>query len=139
MKNTTQKYLIIAGLFVAVFVLVTAKNFNDQKQMESLPDDSVIGKGKPVLLELGSDSCVPCKQMLPILIELHDQQQAFIVSFVDVWKATEKSTQYHILSIPTQIFFDKDGVELFRHVGIYPKEDILAKWKELGVDTEGQP
>lgn len=36
--------------------------------------------------------------------------------------------------IPTQIFFDAQGNELYRHVGFIGKEDILAKWKELGVD-----
>ena len=53
MKDTTRRYLIIAALFIAVFVLVTAKNFRTQKQAEGLADDSIIGKGKPVLLELG--------------------------------------------------------------------------------------
>jgi len=36
--------------------------------------------------------------------------------------------------IPTQIFLDASGKELFRHTGFFGKEDILAKWKELGVD-----
>ena len=40
--------------------------------------------------------------------------------------------------IPTQIFFDASGKELFRHVGFYGKEDILGKWKELGVDLKAQ-
>ena len=42
--------------------------------------------------------------------------------------------KYGIESIPVQIFFGADGTELFRHVGFYPKEDILAKWKELGIE-----
>jgi thioredoxin 1 len=71
--------------------------------------------------------------MMPILDELSTEQTAFTVSFVDVWAAEEKSEQYNIELIPTQIFFDKDGAELFRHVGFYPKEDILKKWKELGI------
>ncbi len=36
--------------------------------------------------------------------------------------------------IPTQIFYDADGKERFRHVGFFGKDDILAKWKELGVN-----
>jgi thioredoxin 1 len=38
--------------------------------------------------------------------------------------------------IPTQIFYDADGRDLFRHVGFFAKEDILAKWKELGVELK---
>jgi thioredoxin 1 len=73
--------------------------------------------------------------MMPILDELAAEQKTFVVSFVDVWVVNGKSEQYGIQSIPTQIFFDADGKELFRHVGFYPKEDILAKWKELGVEV----
>lgn len=139
MKNTTRKYLIITLLFVAVYGVITLKHFKDQQQMESLPDDSVIGKGSPVLLELGAHWCTPCKQMVPILNELAVEQQAFTVAFVNIQTSKELALYYHVESIPTQIFFDKAGGELFRHVGFYPKEDILAKWKELGVDLERQP
>ncbi|MHC4554561.1 MAG: thioredoxin family protein [Planctomycetota bacterium] len=133
MKENTKKYLILGALVVVVCGVMIAKNLKTHQQAAGLADDTVIGKGKPVLLELGSHSCVPCKKMMPILDELSTEQTAFTVSFVDVWAAEEKSEQYNIELIPTQIFFDKDGAELFRHVGFYPKEDILKKWKELGI------
>ena len=134
MKENTKKYLILGALVVVVCGVMIAKNLKTHQQAAGLADDTVIGKGKPVLLELGSHSCVPCKKMMPILAELSTEQTAFTVSFVDVWAAEEKSEQYNIELIPTQIFFDKDGAELFRHVGFYPKEDILKKWKEFGIE-----
>jgi len=133
MKETTKKYLILGVLIVAVCGVIAMRNLRTHQMAAGLADDSVIGKGKPVLLELGSHSCVPCKKMMPILLELASEQNNFIVSFVDVKALEGKSEQYSIELIPTQIFFDKDGNELFRHVGFYPKEDILIKWKELGV------
>ena len=133
MKETTKKYLILGGLVIAVCGVMIVKNLQTYQQAAGMADDSVIGKGKPVLLELGSHSCGPCKKMMPILAELSTEQTMFVVSFVDVWAAKGKSEQYEIKSIPTQIFFDADGKELLRHVGFYPKEDILAKWKKLGV------
>jgi thioredoxin 1 len=133
MKENTKKYLILGALVVVVCGVMIAKNLKTHQQAAGLADDTVIGKGKPVLLELGSHSCVPCKKMMPILNELSTQQSEFTVSFVDVWQSEGKSEQYGIKSIPTQLFFDKDGKELFRHVGFYPKEDILAKWKEFGI------
>ncbi len=42
--------------------------------------------------------------------------------------------QYGIRVMPTQVFFDATGKERFRHEGFISKDDILAKWKELGVD-----
>jgi hypothetical protein len=41
--------------------------------------------------------------------------------------------------IPTQIFYDASGKERFRHEGFISKEDILSKWKELGVDLGTRP
>ena len=56
------------------------------------------------------------------------------VEFVDVWQPENKSRalKHKIKSIPTQIFFDEHGKELWRHVGFFSREDILSKWKELG-------
>jgi hypothetical protein len=52
----------------------------------------------------------------------------------------DAGTPYKISLIPTQIFFDAAGKERFRHEGFFSKEDILAKWKELGVDlSAGAP
>ena len=92
-----------------------------------------VPKPLPVLLELGSVNCVPCKMMDPILDELRETFSGKLeVNFIDVWQDEEAGKQYGIQSIPIQIFFDADGNELFRHQGFYPREDIVAKWKELG-------
>ncbi|OQB50030.1 MAG: hypothetical protein BWY02_00970 [bacterium ADurb.Bin157] len=42
------------------------------------------------------------------------------------------SKQHQIRSIPTQIFFNELGEELFRHVGFISEDDILAKWAIVG-------
>lgn len=99
------------------------------------PEEAPKQKSLPMLLDLGADKCVPCKMMAPILDELKKEYDGrMTVSFVDVWKNPTAKEQYGINLIPTQIFFDAAGKELFRHEGFYSKEDILAKWKELGVD-----
>lgn len=97
-------------------------------------------KALPRFLELGSDSCASCKAMVPILAELRssysDQLQ---VEFLDVWEFPDEAEPYAINLIPTQIFFDAAGEELFRHVGFYPMEDIRAKWQELGHPLNARP
>jgi thioredoxin 1 len=75
--------------------------------------------------------------MAPILEELKKEYAGKLeVEFIDVWKNPDAAKQYGIEIIPTQIFFDAGGKELFRHVGFFAKEDILAKWKELGVELK---
>ena len=92
----------------------------------------------PKLVDLGADKCIPCKLMAPILKELKTEYAGRMdVEFMDVWKDPAPGRQYKIRLIPTQIFFDASGKELFRHEGFFGKEDILAKWKELGVDISG--
>lgn len=93
--------------------------------------------GIPRLLDLGSKSCIPCREMAPILEELRREYEGqFRVDFVDVWlpENEAEARRYNIRLIPTQIFFDGQGRELFRHEGFYSKEDILSKWKDLGFD-----
>ena len=88
----------------------------------------------PRLLDLGADKCVPCKMMAPILDELKiEYAGTFEVVFIDVWKNPDAAAPYGIKLIPTQIFFSAEGAELFRHQGFISREDILAKWTELGV------
>ncbi|MHC4713907.1 MAG: thioredoxin family protein [Planctomycetota bacterium] len=93
----------------------------------------------PRLLDLGKGTCVPCKMMKPILEEL-DKEYAdrFTVEIIDLSLIPEATQDYGVQLIPTQIFFDASGKELFRHEGFMSREDILAKWSELGHDFSGQ-
>ena len=89
----------------------------------------------PRLVDLGATKCVPCKMMAPILEELKKEYAGrMLVEFIDVWQTPEAGKEYGVRMIPTQIFYKAGGKEIFRHEGFFAKEDILAKWKELGVD-----
>lgn len=94
--------------------------------------------GLPRLLDLGSTQCIPCKAMAPILDELAETFDGeFEVVFIDVREDREAGAEHGVTIIPTQIFFDAEGNELFRHQGFYSREDILAKWREFGFEFEG--
>ena len=91
----------------------------------------------PRLVDLGATTCVPCKMMAPILEELAKEYKGKLkVEFIDVWKNRDAGEKYGIRVIPTQIFFDKKGEEFFRHEGFYPKEDILRKFKDQGIELK---
>jgi len=92
-------------------------------------------KKLPRLVDLGASKCIPCKMMAPILEDLKTSCEGRMdVEFIDVWKSPDSGKKYGIKIIPTQIFYNAEGRELFRHEGFLGREDILAKWKELGVD-----
>jgi thioredoxin 1 len=89
----------------------------------------------PRLVDLGASKCIPCKKMKPILDELREEYRGRMdVIFIVVWQNPKEAQAYGIESIPTQIFYDAEGKELFRHEGFFAREEILAKWNELGVD-----
>lgn len=96
------------------------------------------GAAIPRMVDLGATKCIPCKLMAPILTDLKKTYAGKLdVQFIDVWEKPEEGPKYGIKIIPTQIFYDATGKELFRHEGFFGKEDILAKWKEFGVDLTG--
>lgn len=89
----------------------------------------------PRLVDLGASKCIPCKMMKPVLDKLtKDYAGRLEVVFIDVWEKREEGDRYGIRVIPTQIFFDATGTERARHEGFMAEKDILAKWKELGVE-----
>ena len=85
-------------------------------------------------IELGADRCIPCRQMQPIMKEIAETFADRVqVVFYDVWKDPEPARKYRIQLIPTQVFVDQKGKEIFRHVGLFPKEEILELLKKHGI------
>jgi thioredoxin 1 len=161
MSNTVRT-IAIAALVVAVGVVIVAKRQATQKANPvadgaccpvgvppGLLGAAATTSGQPVpmpsaglprLVDLGAGKCIPCKMMAPILEELKKEYAGKLqVDFIDVWVNPDAGKPYKITLIPTQIFYDAAGKELWRHEGFIAKEDILAKWKELGVDLTAAP
>jgi len=132
--STPVKILIVVVLTGLVGTAIALKNRN--KAAATPPVATATSKSLPKLLDLGAGKCIPCKMMAPILEELKkDYADKFVTEFIDVWENEGAAKKYGVEVIPTQIFFDANGKELFRHVGFYSKEDILNKWKELGINV----
>lgn len=147
------KIIIVVALVAAVALVITIKrttksqNTKQQFKRPSVVETAVtvgsnnttttpqLTKVLPRLVDLGAGKCIPCKMMAPILEELKSEYEGVLkVEFIDVWENPEAGKEYGIRLIPTQIFYDSTGRELFRHEGFFSKEDILAKWKGLGVE-----
>lgn len=85
-------------------------------------------KNMVTMLDLGADTCIPCKLMAPILkkLEIEYRGKAAII-FIDVSENIDKARQYGISIIPTQIFFEKNGKESSRHVGFLDEQEIRKR------------
>ena len=94
-----------------------------------------IEKGKPMLVDLGASTCIPCKEMVPVLAQVKKMYDGkAVVKIIDVYENPEEANKYEIRVIPTQIFLDKDGKQVFRHEGFFSKEDIVKVFKDMEVE-----
>ena len=116
--------LLLWAIFPAFLYDVSADEFKN-----------VPVKGMVTMLDLGAKACVPCKMMAPILERLEKayKGKAAIV-FIDVWKHHDQVRRFGLHAIPTQIFFDKDGKETYRHVGFMSEEAIREQLKKMGIE-----
>mgnify|MGYP000560095298 CR=1 FL=1 len=91
-------------------------------------------KGIVTMIDLGAKKCIPCKMMAPIMEKMEKIYKGkAVIAFIDVWEHREPVNRFGIRAIPTQIFFDKNGKEVYRHAGFMPEKAIVAQLEKIGV------
>ena len=127
-----NKWLLLFQILI--FCLATTIFADDLKpaKIPPVPTPNLV-----TMVDLGAHKCTPCKMMAPIIAELQEEYagRASII-FIDVWEHREQAQRFGIRSIPTQIFYDKQGKEIKRHVGFLDKKSIVAVFNELDVPKE---
>lgn len=139
-----MRKVILTLLIIMISTLYCSKDDKEQPgdpkadQNISLEENLIVSdetldfsKHNVTFIELGADKCIPCKAMQPVMREIAQEYKGIIqVVFYDVWKSPKYAKYYGVQLIPTQVFFDKNGKEIFRHVGFYAKENILKMLKD---------
>ena len=122
--------LVGFAVIVALFI-ISAKLYAAGKT-PAIPDLPV--KGMVTMVDVGAKACIPCKMMAPIMEKMEKvyQGKAAII-FIDVWKYREQAERFGISAIPTQIFYDANGKETYRHIGFMSEEAIVAQLQKMGV------
>lgn len=137
MNNKYLKSGIVIVLALAIGLVLYFK-FRNQSSIDSPADIPEVEETSqttlPQLIDLGSKTCIPCKMMEPILEELKSEYEGKLdIIFIDVWENPFEGQRYGIQLIPTQIFYDVNGKEFFRHEGFFSKEEILQTFKKAGL------
>jgi len=145
--NNLTKGMVVVALIAAVGLVVALKKRDSEQggartslaitpsNASPLPGGPAEATGVPKLVDLGAGTCIPCKMMAPILDGLREEFKGRLeVVFIDVRENPSEGRRYRINLIPTQIFFDGAGKELFRHEGFFSRDDILGTWKQFGFD-----
>ena len=112
-------------------------SFDTAKSNSTVSQSDVpTGNFQATFVELGSVNCIPCKQMKSVMEAIEKEYAGKVrVVFHDVWTKEGKpyGEQYGIRVIPTQVFIDKSGKEIFRHEGYFPKEAVEKVLSDAGV------
>lgn len=134
------RWIVLGCLFIAVGGVIGIKLAANRGPEEAYDTGPAAEEqvqpiaGLPTLLDLGAGTCIPCKMMAPILDELkRDYRGKVNVILIDVNENREEALKHNIYTIPTQIFFDATGKELYRHEGFMAKADIITKFVTLGM------
>ncbi len=170
--QSTTVFIIIVILFI--LKIIKNDNFGNSERI-TLEQDSFITESDleitkfidfeelkkqnlPIIIDFGADSCIPCKEMAPVLKELnYALRDKAIIRFVDVWKNNGLAKGIPLQVIPTQIFIDPTGnpytpsptinlpFKMYKdsntgdhiftvHIGGLTKEDILNILSDMGMN-----
>jgi thioredoxin 1 len=125
-----RKISIFYLLFVLAVLLYPPVINADVEKFRDMPV-----KGMVTMVDLGAKKCIPCKMMAPILVKIEKKYEGkAAIVFIDVWEHREQARRFGIRAIPTQIFFDKTGREVYRHVGFMDEKAIVNQLKKMGIE-----
>ncbi|MDL1985144.1 MAG: thioredoxin family protein [Deltaproteobacteria bacterium] len=135
--NNKKEYMMkkrgIKTFLYVLLIFCVGTGYAFSEEFEKVP---VLVKGMVTMIDLGAKKCIPCKMMAPILekMEKNYKGKAAII-FIDVWKNRDQAGRFGIRAIPTQIFFNKEGKEVYRHVGFMGETAIIEQLKKMGVKS----
>ncbi len=118
---------------IAIITFLTLYGYSSAIEVSTVLNNAK-KEGKAVMLELGSVGCIPCEQMKPVMERLRTSYKGKLeVIFVDVRKDRDTAQKFKVFVIPTQVFLDKNGKEIHRHVGYYAYEEIAPVLRKIGL------
>ncbi|WP_291322164.1 thioredoxin family protein [Desulfonatronospira sp.] len=120
MKKILAAVIFFGAVFALMFTYTAQVERDSAAVMENIPK-----KGTVTMLNIGAEFCPPCKAMEPVLEEVKKQYRDKIhMPYLDMQQHNRQVQMLGVRSTPTQIFFDHQGQERYRHEGMLEKEEI---------------
>ena len=122
---------------IILILLVVPGNISGKSDAEDHEEflENLPVKGMVTMIDLGKKNCTQCKMMAPILekLKIEYKEKAEIV-FINLLDDPEQQYRFKLKALPTQIFFNREGEEVYRHIGFMSEKDIVAQLKKMGVE-----
>jgi thioredoxin 1 len=124
-KSTNRLWVSLVCLLVADFLVFQTTAVWAQIQTPQKPS--------PAILEFGREYCPMCEHMAKVLQQLSakygDQIEVRILYRND--SNEHLFRQYKVVFVPTQVFLDASGKEVFRQTGMFTQSELVKKLEEL--------
>ena len=115
------------GRFTLLLAAIVILHASDSRAEITAPVPGMV-----TMVDLGAHSCIPCKMMAPIMEELEKEYKGkAAIIFIDVWQNEDEGKRFAVSMIPTQIFFDRSGKEVYRHSGFLEKKAIIDRLETM--------
>lgn len=139
-----RNIVIVLSIFVTAVLIISCGKSDSKEEIKSsgqnTPEKEIVSTAnyKIEFVELGSVNCIPCKKMQPVMESIQKKYGGQVkLTFYDVWKDPAPGQKFGIQLIPTQVFLDDKGVELMRHEGFFPEEEIDKFLQSKGLVISG--
>lgn len=89
-------------------------------------------QGKPAIYEFARPSCPVCKSVEAILLEVKAQYRDQVdIRIFSMETDAHLFRRFSVTIVPTQVFLDASGREVFRNEGAFSREALMEKLREL--------
>ena len=133
MSRKIKSLIISVVTCLLIAACFTANASTSEEHEEFLRNLPV--KGMVTLIDLGKKTCTQCRMMAPILEKLEKQYKGkAAIIFINLLDDPEQQYRFKLKALPTQIFFNKEGKEVYRHVGFMSEKDIVAQLNKMDVE-----
>jgi thioredoxin 1 len=97
-------------------------------------EDAARDSGRPLIVRFGLERCLQCIKQGQAFAEL-EPKYAGRMEFrtVHIGEQESMAGEYKVLLIPTVLFFDGAGEEVFRHVGYLSADALEAEFTRTGL------
>jgi thioredoxin 1 len=137
LQDKQQRFVdqYIQTLGQKVEILVSDSWTKQQAQVaKNNPLDTSRASGRPTLAIFSASSCCGPDKMIPVrdaLLKKYDTKINIV--YIEPRQEQILAARYGIRSIPTQVFYNNNGKEFYRHSGFFSEKDITDKLSEMGI------
>lgn len=129
--------VVLLALFSSVALIqnhISSQSLQYGPEVDPGPALPGVPADLPRMINLKTEDCIHCKRMIPVLAELEKEYAGvFDIYTFDVDHRPEVGRSFgRIRSVPTLVFLDQNGQEIYRFEGYMSKAEILNRWRSLG-------